>query len=123
MGDFFLSAEVGDVVEGFAVGDAGEEDFGAVVGEEAVRLGLVDRFDLGDGLPDGDELDSDSRAGGSDLWEPSEWGVRGFVEYGKHWRDWLVDFRPDRPNIAAWYESFSRRTSMTATVPDDTPDA
>ncbi|MFP6705768.1 MAG: glutathione S-transferase N-terminal domain-containing protein [Alphaproteobacteria bacterium] len=39
------------------------------------------------------------------------------------WRDWLVDFRPDRPNIAAWYESFSRRTSMTATVPDDTPDA
>ena len=39
------------------------------------------------------------------------------------WREWLSDFRPGRPKLAAWYESFSRRSAMRATEPKDTPEA
>lgn len=38
------------------------------------------------------------------------------------WRDWLEDFRPDRPALAAWYGRFARRPSMQATEPHDTPE-
>ncbi len=38
------------------------------------------------------------------------------------WRDWLSDFRPGRPKLAAWYEAFSQRPSMRATAPSDTPE-
>lgn len=38
------------------------------------------------------------------------------------WRDWLEDFRPHRPALAAWYASFARRPSMQATAPQDTPE-
>lgn len=38
------------------------------------------------------------------------------------WRDWLEDFRPGRPALAAWYDRFARRPSMQATEPQDTPE-
>ncbi len=38
------------------------------------------------------------------------------------WRDWLDDFRPGRPKLAAWYEDFRQRPSMQATEPADTPE-
>jgi glutathione S-transferase len=37
------------------------------------------------------------------------------------WRDWLPDFRPGRPKLAAWAEGFAERPSMKATVPTETP--
>jgi len=37
------------------------------------------------------------------------------------WRAWLEDFRPGRPRLAAWYERFAERPSMTATEPQETP--
>jgi len=38
------------------------------------------------------------------------------------WRDWLPDFRPGRPKLAAWVENFARRPAMAATVPSETPE-
>ncbi|MGE0769810.1 MAG: glutathione S-transferase family protein [Hyphomicrobiaceae bacterium] len=39
------------------------------------------------------------------------------------WRDWLEDFRPGRPRLAAWYERFAELPSMKATEPRETPTA
>lgn len=42
----------------------------------------------------------------------------GYVDF----RDWLADFRPGRPRLAAWYAAFAGRPSMTRTVPGETPE-
>lgn len=38
------------------------------------------------------------------------------------WRDWLTDFRPCYPALAAWYENFAQRDAMRATEPRETPE-
>ena len=38
------------------------------------------------------------------------------------WRDWLDDFRPSRPRLAAWYARFSDRNAMKLTEPKETPE-
>lgn len=38
------------------------------------------------------------------------------------WRDWLADFRPGRPNLAAWADAFAERPSMAVTRPSETPE-
>ena len=38
------------------------------------------------------------------------------------WREWLPDFRPGRPKLAAWAEAFAERPSMRATRPSETPE-
>ncbi len=40
----------------------------------------------------------------------------------QQWREWLDDFTPGRPRLAAWYAEFSRRPSMRATEPRETPE-
>jgi len=37
------------------------------------------------------------------------------------WREWLDDFRPGRPRLAAWYARFAERPAMRATEPRETP--
>jgi glutathione S-transferase len=37
------------------------------------------------------------------------------------WREWLEDFRPGRPRLAAWYDRFAELPSMKATEPRETP--
>jgi len=37
------------------------------------------------------------------------------------WREWLEDFRPGRPRLAAWYQRFAELPSMKATEPKETP--
>ncbi|MEL0002684.1 MAG: glutathione S-transferase N-terminal domain-containing protein [Rhodospirillales bacterium] len=39
------------------------------------------------------------------------------------WREWLEDFRPGRPSLTSWYESFRMRPSMQTTEPAETPEA
>lgn len=39
----------------------------------------------------------------------------------QQWREWLHDFAPQRPALSAWYGTFSRRESMLATAPRETP--
>jgi glutathione S-transferase len=39
------------------------------------------------------------------------------------WRDWLDDFRPGRPRLAAWYAQISERPSLRETMPRETPQA
>ena len=39
------------------------------------------------------------------------------------WREWLEDFRPGRPQLAAWYARFAEMPSMRATEPKETPTA
>jgi glutathione S-transferase len=39
------------------------------------------------------------------------------------WREWLDDFRPGRPRLAAWYARFADRPAMRATEPKETPTA
>jgi glutathione S-transferase len=39
------------------------------------------------------------------------------------WREWLFDFRPGRPRLAAWYAAFAERPAMKATEPKETPTA
>lgn len=39
------------------------------------------------------------------------------------WREWLFDFRPNRPALAAWLAEFEKRPSMQATAPQETPTA
>ena len=38
------------------------------------------------------------------------------------WRDWLDDFRPERPRLAKWYGAFSEREAMRITEPQETPE-
>jgi len=38
------------------------------------------------------------------------------------WRDWLDDFRPNRPRLADWYARFSERDAMKSTEPQETPE-
>ena len=38
------------------------------------------------------------------------------------WRDWLIDFRPERPQLTDWYERFAARASMKLTEPAETPE-
>lgn len=37
------------------------------------------------------------------------------------WREWLHEFRGDRPNLTTWYAAFAMRPSMVATEPAETP--
>ena len=37
------------------------------------------------------------------------------------WRDWLDDFRPGRPKLAAWYARIAERPSLRETMPRETP--
>jgi len=37
------------------------------------------------------------------------------------WRDWLGDFRPNRPRLTDWYARFSERDAMKVTEPQETP--
>jgi glutathione S-transferase len=39
------------------------------------------------------------------------------------WREWLTDFSPGRPELAAWYQRFSSRPSLRDTEPRETPEA
>jgi len=39
------------------------------------------------------------------------------------WREWLDDFRPGRPRLAAWYERIAERPSLRETMPRETPEA
>jgi len=39
------------------------------------------------------------------------------------WREWLVDFRPDHDQLAAWYEDFSTQPFIQETEPSETPAA
>ena len=76
-----ISDEAADVVEGGGVGDAGEDDFGAVVVDDGLGEGAVAGLDLGEVLPDGDELDPDAASGGGDLGEIGEGcDIGGFVD-------------------------------------------
>jgi hypothetical protein len=65
----FVSDESADVVEGGGVRDAGEDDLGAVVVDDGLGEGAVTGLDLGEVLPDGDELDADAAGGGGELGE------------------------------------------------------
>lgn len=38
------------------------------------------------------------------------------------WRDWLPDFRPGRPKLAAWAGAFAERPSLKVTRPTETPE-
>ena len=38
------------------------------------------------------------------------------------WRDWLIDFRPERAQLTDWYERFAARASMKLTEPAETPE-
>ena len=67
-----VADESADVVEGGCVGDAGEDDLGAVVVDDSLGEGAVAGLDLGEVLPDGDELDADAAGGGGDLGEVGE---------------------------------------------------
>ena len=64
-----VADESADVVEGGGVGDAGKYDFGTVVVDDGLGEGAVAGLDLGEVLPDGDELDADAARGGGDLRE------------------------------------------------------
>lgn len=66
-----------------------------------------------------DELQTGAAGGPADLAEITVGIAAGYQD----WRDWLDDFRPGRPKLAAWYEGFRRRPSMRATEPADTPEA
>src|SRR5690606_23005262 len=68
----FVADEAAGVVEGGGVGDAGEDDFGSVVVDDGLGEGAVAGLDLGEVLPDGDELDADSAGGGGELGEVGE---------------------------------------------------
>ena len=76
----FFAADVLDVVEAVDVAHSGEPDFGEEVGEEHVGAWSEPRFDLGDGLPDGDELDAHAGEGGGPDGEVVESHVSGFVD-------------------------------------------
>src|SRR5690606_13291535 len=77
-----IADEAADVVEGGGVGDAGEDDFGAVVVDDGLGEGAVAGLDLGEVLPDGDELDPDAASGGGDLGEIGEGcDIGGFVDH------------------------------------------
>lgn len=39
------------------------------------------------------------------------------------WREWLDDFRPGHPRLAAWYAIFAERPAMRVTEPRETPTA
>ena len=39
------------------------------------------------------------------------------------WREWLDDFRPGRPKLTTWYETFRQRPAMAETEPAETPEA
>lgn len=60
-GNVFVAEEVADVVEAFEVAHAAEEQLGDVVGEDGLGLASVEGVDLGDRLPDSDELHADPR--------------------------------------------------------------
>lgn len=47
----------------------------------------------------------------------------GIASGYQDWREWLDDFRPKRPRLAAWYAQFSQRISMQETMPKETPAA
>ena len=76
----FFAADVLDVVEAVDVAHSGEPDFGEEVGEEHVGAWPELGFDLGDGLPDGDELDAHAGEGGGPDGEVVEAHVSGFVD-------------------------------------------
>jgi hypothetical protein len=68
----FVPDETADVVKGGRVGDSGENDFGAVIVDDGLSEGAVPGLQLGEILPDGDELDTDAAGGGGDLGEVGE---------------------------------------------------
>ena len=81
-----VADESADVVEGGGVGDAGEYDLGSVVVDDGLGEGAVAGLDLGEVLPDGDELDADAAGGGGDLGEVGERSdVGGFVDDEQQW--------------------------------------
>ena len=81
-----VADEAAEVVEGGGVGDAGEDDLGSVVVDDGLGEGAVAGLDLGEVLPDGDELDADAAGGGGDLGEVGERGdVGGFVDHEEQW--------------------------------------
>lgn len=66
-----------------------------------------------------DELVTGAEGGPPDLAEITVGVACGYQD----WRDWLDDFRPNRPSLARWHEAFARRPSMRATEPAETPEA
>ncbi|MCB1743148.1 MAG: glutathione S-transferase N-terminal domain-containing protein [Gammaproteobacteria bacterium] len=38
------------------------------------------------------------------------------------WREWLDDFRPNRPRLTAWYRDIVERDSLRQTAPSETPE-
>lgn len=77
LGTALLPEESAEVVEGGRVGDAGEDDFGSVVVDDGLGKGAVAGLELGEVLPDGDELDADSSGGGGELGEVGQGGNVG----------------------------------------------
>ena len=47
----------------------------------------------------------------------------GIAASYQDWREWLDEFRPGRPKLTAWYSEFSKRSTMRATEPSETPEA
>lgn len=66
-----------------------------------------------------DALVTGSHGGPPDLAEITV----GIAASYQDWREWLDDFRPGRPKLAAWYETFRQRPAMVATEPAETPEA
>ncbi len=66
-----------------------------------------------------DDLRTGAEGGPPNLAEITVGVAAGYQD----WRDWLDDFRPGRPKLAAWYAEFAKRPSMRATEPKDTPEA
>ena len=59
-----VADEAAEVLERRVIGDAGAEELGAVVVEHGLRSVPVDRFDLGEVLPDRDERDAVASSSG-----------------------------------------------------------
>jgi hypothetical protein len=62
--DFGVAEDLGDIAQRCGVGQAGVEDLGEVVGQDGVGVAALAGFDLGEGLPDGDEQHADAGEGG-----------------------------------------------------------
>ena len=67
--DLFVADEFGEVAERFHVGDAGEQQSGAVVVDHGQRLVAVAGAGLCDVVEDRDQLDVVGGGGGGDLGE------------------------------------------------------
>jgi hypothetical protein len=71
---------LGDIAQRRGVGQVGVEDLGEVVGRDGVAVAATAGFDLGEGLPDGDEQDTDTGESGGVFGRGSQRGLAGLVD-------------------------------------------